>query len=202
MYELYNVNNNPVSILEKKYYNEFEKFLYEQQNNPLNVRNKDWFHAISVEYKNKTKYLDWFIIKKNDSIIAISSIQQFSKYEFRFLTRYTLANEFRRPILHNNEKYYSPSVAFSLFQYKYMKDNYDTNEMSFIITMEERRSALHRVVNKLNLFFEKKWSLSNEMLLTCGDEKSSRCWQNYCFINNDVKNFKKMDIETWKILFQ
>lgn len=201
--QMFNAPECTVEVLKNFDIKSFTNFLKEQQHNPINYRNKHWFNNLLKNYNDK-KYVAWFIIKKDNKIIAISAIQKIEKNLYRLLTRYTLINDYRRPILPAHEDYFSPSAALAVEQYKYIKDNFKEHELSLIITMEDikRRQALIRVKDKLNLFFEKKWVLGPELILTCDDEYSETCWQNYCYLNNKPEFRRMIGIKQWKTLFK
>lgn len=202
-YKIFNITECIVKVLEDFDTKDFIDFLKDQHDNPLNCRNKHWFSVLLKDYKNP-KYIAWFIIKHNNKIIAISAIQKIEQKLYRLLTRYTLDNDYRRPILHDYENYFSPSAAFATEQYKYIKNNFNESELFLIITMEDikRRQALVRVINKLNLFFYKHWVLGSKMILTCDNEQSETCWQNYCYLNKEPKFRKMIGMDQWKTTFK
>lgn len=191
-----------VEELSEKNLDIFLNFLNEQAENKLNVRNKYWFKNLIEDYKNK-KYIQWFMVMSDDKVAAIAAIQKIQDGLIRLLTRYTLSNEYRRNIIRKRDTYLTPGFVLVLAQYEYIKDRVD-EKTSFIITLQDlkRRQALNRTVQKLNLHFDKKWILGDDMILTCDDKISEDCWQNYCYLNKQPKFRDRIRIDQWQAIFQ
>ena len=167
-----------------------------KKNNPSDVRNFEWFEYIPKEYKD-SKYLDWFFLMDNKTLVAFSTIQQYDYGTYRCMTRTYVTREYRSFVSVKASDAITVTGHFLPIQLEYLNA-----WKSVFITRQDpkRRRSFERTRGRAEYWTGYDWTYHKDLIQTFDDDNNPNAWQNVIY-NGSEPELKTMSIERYNEIF-